>query len=334
MNPTHENESRGYTPTAAHRDDDRTRAYDKDRDHGSRSCAQIERDIERTRSRIEMRAAQLEERLSPGQLMDRAMERVRGGSANEFLTNLGRDVRDNPLPLLITGVGLAWLMRADSGNRRDEARFDYEDYDGSDESSVKDSLKQGAERVREGAEHMRDRASRMGSSIKRGARSGREHVRDATHSVSDGLERVSQSWNRMLDEQPLLLGLLGLAAGAAIAAALPSTETEDEWMGEASDEAKLLAARKSRELAGDARHAVEERLGGDGHRSGGNGDAKRAQERSSSSSAPVSGTFGGAARSEPGKQERSMPSSPGFSSGGSESKRPGQGDRPFGATDR
>ena len=325
MNPTHENEKRGQAPTTVSRDDDRTRDYGSDREHHSRSCGQIERDIERTRSRIEMRAAQLEERLSPGQWMDRAMERIRGGSANEFVTNLGRDVRDNPLPLLLTGVGIAWLMRTD--NRRGEARFDYDDYDGSDKSSVSDSMKHGAERVREGAEHLRDKASRMGSRISEGARSGRDHLKDASHSIGDGMERVTAGWNRMLDEQPLLLGLLGLAAGAAIAAALPPTETEDDWMGETADDAKLLAARKSHELASDARQAAEERMGGDGHRGGGNGDTKRAPEKSSSATA--SGAFG-AKSSESGKQ---VPNSPGYSSGSSESKRPGQGNRPFGAPD-
>jgi len=39
----------------------------------------------------------------------------------------------------------------------------------------------------------------------------------------------------MLNEQPLVLGAVGVALGAAIAAAVPRTRAEDEWLGEASD---------------------------------------------------------------------------------------------------
>jgi hypothetical protein len=45
----------------------------------------------------------------------------------------------------------------------------------------------------------------------------------------------------MLDfcrDQPLVLAGLGIALGAAVGAAFPSTETEDQWMGDVSDEVK------------------------------------------------------------------------------------------------
>jgi hypothetical protein len=39
-------------------------------------------------------------------------------------------------------------------------------------------------------------------------------------------------------DQPLVLAGLGVALGAAVGAAFPSTETEDQLMGESSDELK------------------------------------------------------------------------------------------------
>ena len=45
------------------------------------------------------------------------------------------------------------------------------------------------------------------------------------------------SFSELLQEQPLLLGLLGIGLGAAIGAALPSTQKENELLGETRDRA-------------------------------------------------------------------------------------------------
>ena len=46
--------------------------------------------------------------------------------------NLGRAVRDNPLPALLTGVGLAWLMAGTGrpADRWEDDRRSFRDYDG------------------------------------------------------------------------------------------------------------------------------------------------------------------------------------------------------------
>ena len=54
-------------------------------------------------------------------------------------------------------------------------------------------------------------------------------------------QRAQQAKDTMVsfvNEQPLICAAIGLAVGAAIAAMIPSTETEDELMGEASDSVK------------------------------------------------------------------------------------------------
>jgi ElaB/YqjD/DUF883 family membrane-anchored ribosome-binding protein len=64
-------------------------------------------------------------------------------------------------------------------------------------------------------------------------------------SASDMRGKVSASGRSIMDfvhEQPLVLVGLGLAIGAAIGAASPRTETEDELMGEASDAVKGKAS--------------------------------------------------------------------------------------------
>lgn len=81
----------------------------------NRKPKEIERDLEETRSRVDETLDELNRKLSPGELLDQALNYVKDGPG-EFGSNLGRQVRDNPLPISLIGIGLAWLMA--SGQNR------------------------------------------------------------------------------------------------------------------------------------------------------------------------------------------------------------------------
>lgn len=70
----------------------------------------IERDLERTRSRMDNRLSELQERLSPGQIVDDLLGYFRGSEGGDFARNLMDSVRNNPLPAALTGIGLTWLI--------------------------------------------------------------------------------------------------------------------------------------------------------------------------------------------------------------------------------
>ena len=79
------------------------------------------------------------------------------------------------------------------------------------------------------------------------------------------VERARRGFFDTLHEQPLVLGALGLAAGAAIGAALPTTDKEDEWLGDSRDrlaerakEAGWEQVEKARAAAGAAYSAARE----------------------------------------------------------------------------
>jgi hypothetical protein len=55
-------------------------------------------------------------------------------------------------------------------------------------------------------------------------------------SAARGMRDAGGSTLGFLADQPLLLGALGVSVGALLAAVLPSTRTEDELMGELSDD--------------------------------------------------------------------------------------------------
>lgn len=72
--------------------------------------ARIEDDLQRTRDRMDRRLSELQERLTPGQLLDDAVGYLRRSGGADFARNLMTSVQNNPLPTLVTGIGLAWLM--------------------------------------------------------------------------------------------------------------------------------------------------------------------------------------------------------------------------------
>jgi len=70
----------------------------------------IEENLARTRARMDGRLSALQERLSPGQILDDLMAYFRGSESGDFARNLMSSVQNNPMPAAVTGIGLAWLM--------------------------------------------------------------------------------------------------------------------------------------------------------------------------------------------------------------------------------
>jgi hypothetical protein len=69
----------------------------------------IEAQINRSRHALNDTIEQLGGKLSPGQILDEALGLAQG-QAGKFTANLGRQMRDNPLPVLLVGAGVAMLF--------------------------------------------------------------------------------------------------------------------------------------------------------------------------------------------------------------------------------
>jgi hypothetical protein len=94
-------------------------------DPGSKSAAEVEREVRESRARVERTLDQIQDRLSPGQLVDQAMTYFRDSGGREFARNFGESVKQNPMPVALVAVGVAWMMM--SGRRR----YDDDGYEGS-----------------------------------------------------------------------------------------------------------------------------------------------------------------------------------------------------------
>ena len=78
----------------------------------------IEGQIDAKRADISRTLSQLENQFSPNRMMDYV--RDNGGEVAE---NLGRSFKSNPVPFIVTGIGLAWLMSSTQGGSRGDADY-------------------------------------------------------------------------------------------------------------------------------------------------------------------------------------------------------------------
>ena len=69
----------------------------------------IEREIDAQRASIGNIVDALESKFTPGQVFDQALSFMQSNGTT-FLSNLGTSVRNNPVPAVVTSVGLLWLM--------------------------------------------------------------------------------------------------------------------------------------------------------------------------------------------------------------------------------
>ena len=81
----------------------------------NRSARDIEREVEATRASVEETVEALKEKMTLGQMVDEAAGYFRTSGGPQMFSNLGHQVRENPLPLALVGLGLVWLM---SGRRQ------------------------------------------------------------------------------------------------------------------------------------------------------------------------------------------------------------------------
>ena len=80
--------------------------------------AQLEQEARRTRAQLSQTVDEWRARMTTGQVIDELIAYARDGPGAEFGRNLAREVREHPLPLVLIGIGIAWLMVASSRSSR------------------------------------------------------------------------------------------------------------------------------------------------------------------------------------------------------------------------
>jgi hypothetical protein len=149
--------------------------------------------------------------------------------------------RQTLLPAALIGIGTAWLlMNRSKGN--DQYRYD----GGSSgwrnrnrEYSADDTYRA----VGTYGSHSRD-TDVSGPASRATERAG-EMGEQARAAVRQTSRRAQNQLQRAINDNPLAVGAAAVVLGAAVGLALPETERENEWMGEARD----TVVNKAQDLA-------------------------------------------------------------------------------------
>lgn len=216
----------------------------------------LERETETTRTRVAELLDELRGRVSPGELVDQIVDAVGDGAAGDFVRTLGSQIRDNPLPCVLIGAGLAWLVTADyrvSGATADQPSNATE----SAMDSVDHTMYRARDLAADAGARVAGAAESAGAAVSSGLHGAARSARDAGRSAADRSRRAGSSFTQLLREQPLITAGLGLALGALLGAALPSTETESRVIGETSDAVKARARQAVGEGVDKAKAVAE-----------------------------------------------------------------------------
>ncbi len=253
----------------------------------------LKREADQARDALEETLYELEQRLSPSVLVDRVATAVKE-NAGDFSTNLLAQVRNNPVPTVLSSVGLAWLMAASkrpppragdgsnlgerwsSGMRtaRDatqgagEAARSAADTASSAYHSATDAASSAYQSTADAASSAYHTATDAASSAYRTAADttadAANRIADTTRQTADralrasrgGMQSVAECYSYLRTEQPLVLGAIAIVAGAAIGALLPTTRAENEWVGDASATAKERLKGEARRRMDDVKEGV------------------------------------------------------------------------------
>lgn len=288
----------------------------------TRSPEEIERQIERERAGLTDTLEDLQDRFSVEAVTRKVTDHLRE-NGGDIGRSISQSVKDNPMAIALTGVGLAWLIfGSGTGStaaparrwERRERHYGYDDHwergdvrprhipsgeterhahdpswartmpytdgdgdgaqaDAQSGHSLKDNVADAAKSTAQAASsklqaardsvggavgQLSDTASDLRARLAEGTEDFSDQARDriiaarqraveareaAAHQARRGRDRAVD----LFEEQPLIAGALALAAGAAVAAALPRSRVEDDYLGERSDAAMAEAQRVFRE---------------------------------------------------------------------------------------
>jgi predicted outer membrane protein len=222
----------------------------------------IEERIETSRQALHDTLGEIGDRLSPGSVVSELMD-VAGARAKPALSAVGRDLRANPLPLVLAlaavGVFAMWRAserRSQTGPNTSElldqarARTQRCEHEGAEEFSermrVAEAEALGLRRGRDeavdsfqqrvaAATHAMDRRSRhLGQRMQTTMKQAEKVVSAKTQGVRRASQRGMQRAQRLFDSSPLAIGALALAIGAAVGGATPLSAPERRLLDKAA----------------------------------------------------------------------------------------------------
>jgi len=235
----------------------------------TKTPAELEREVEEARSRIDRTVEALKDKMQPKELFDEATKMM-SQTSNKALTTAVDQLRENPIPIALIGLGVAWL--AISQTRRPGSASGYpagyypthEGYDEEETLRAKVKAKADAARARlaETAEQAKQRLASAQSHAGDGLASARDKASEYAHAAQDKAgeygRQAKARFDETLDHEPLVIGAIGLAVGAAIGAALPASPVERRYFGPTRTKAAEAAKQSLGQVKDVAQRAYDQ----------------------------------------------------------------------------
>ena len=156
--------------------------------------ARLEREAEETLWQLSGTLEELRGRMTPGRVVDQVIDYTRGSPAADFLRNLGREVRENPMPLVVAGIGILWLLLATNRTSRaviasaaDRLANTAEDISVATSEAVSRTSEWGHQM----ASRLGDRASGVATAVGNSAAELTDRARDAAGGLADKARSAS-----------------------------------------------------------------------------------------------------------------------------------------------
>jgi hypothetical protein len=247
-----------------------------------RRTREIQAEIQHTREEMAETVEALQDRLRPSNVIADATDRVKTAtsakvkSMAETASDTAQDVmretreraygviegaRQNPIPALMIGAGVAWLLMDKSRNGETSRQRSWRDSRyGSSAYRNGSYYANETEPVYSDVDDNRTRDLRYDSDegITARAQSAAEEGLDMARRTT---YRAQNQLQRMLRENPLLVGAAAVVVGAAIGAALPETQRENELMGETKESVVNRAQDVARNAASTVQEVAKDAVG-------------------------------------------------------------------------
>jgi len=205
--------------------------------------------------------------------------------SGDFASGLQDAIRQNPVSAALIGMGVLWMFAGGSKMTAAAALLSpaaratatgiasglqsSADAAGAAGEGLRSASSRAADAVRE---TVGDAAATVGSAASQAYATVKGAVTETKSEVKDNWRRDSNAASGMagvlqvnlkdtFERQPLLLGAIGLAIGAGMAAAVPPTEVEKEYVGETAErvtaQVKEFASTQADRVAAAAERTLE-----------------------------------------------------------------------------
>lgn len=250
------------------------------------SSARLQHEADSTRAGLSHTLDELRNSVTTAALTNGAMTFAKEGSATIARAAIDKAAA-SPLAALLIGAGLFMLLTGDKsstgGQLVDRANSALKgaasalgSAAGSAASGTRDAASGAVSAAKRAADGIGDAASGAASYVSGTASDAMLAANDgldkakgmiadgktqATRTLHDAEQLMATTTDRFVkfaEEQPILVAALGVALGAAIGSALPLTDTERRYMGEAG----AMVTEKGREIASKVADTVTDKIAG------------------------------------------------------------------------